>query len=57
MQMITMDKGSQYPSSKTLVENHIASRVHAKDASLYSFDAAAQECAAHFMGWAETLSS
>ena len=56
MQMITMDKGSQYPSSKTLVENHIASRVHAKDASLYSFDAAAQECAAHFMGWADLAS-
>lgn len=42
-----------YPSAKALVRNHVASRVFAKDATLYDFDEEAQECASKFMGWAD----
>lgn len=40
-----------YPSAKTLVREKVASRIHDKDATLYSFDPEAQDCAEHFMGW------
>ncbi len=40
-----------------LVEERVASRVHAKDASLYSFSAEAQEYSAGFMGWADLPSN
>ena len=36
-----------------LIEAKAASRIHAKDATLYDFSAAAQECAQNFMGWAD----
>ena len=45
-----------YPSESVLVENRVASRVHAKDASLYVFSDEARECAENFMGWADLAS-
>ena len=44
---------SSYPSVATLVDQRAASRVHAKDATLYDFSAEAQACAENFMGWAD----
>ena len=35
----------------------VASRVHEKDATLYSFSDEARECAANFMGWADLASN
>ena len=55
--MIAIADAQQYASREVLAENGIASRVHAKDASLYGFDAAAQECCEHFMGWADLASN
>jgi glucose-6-phosphate isomerase len=46
-----------YPSAKTLVKNRVASRLHAKDASLYSFSKEAQECASQYMGWTDLASN
>ena len=46
-----------YPSAKTLVREKVASRIHAKDATLYNFDPEAQECAEHFMGWVDLASN
>ena len=40
-----------------LVEERVASRIHAKDASLYGFSAEARECAENFMGWADLPSN
>ncbi len=40
-----------------LVKERVASRVHAKDASLYSFSAEAEEYSAGFMGWADLTSN
>lgn len=40
-----------------LVEERVASRVHAKDASLYSFSDEAREYSANFMGWADLPSN
>lgn len=40
-----------------LVDNHVASRVHAKDATLYSFSEEAQAYSAGFMGWADLASN
>ena len=40
-----------------LVEERVASRIHAKDASLYDFSAEARECAENFMGWADLPSN
>lgn len=42
-----------YPSAKALVNNSVASRLHAKDATLYSFSEEAQECASQYMGWTD----
>ena len=46
-----------YPSESVLVEGKVASRVHAKDASLYAFSDEARECAESFMGWANLASN
>ena len=46
-----------YPSAKTLVEDKVASRVHAKDATLYSFSEEAQASAEEFMGWTDLASN
>lgn len=51
--MLVNDADKLYPSAKTLVRDRVASRLHAKDASLYEFDDAACECAGDFMGWAD----
>ncbi len=46
-----------YPSAQALVDANVASRVHAKDATLYDFSDAAKECAQSFMGWADLAST
>lgn len=51
--MLVNETDKLYPSAKTLVRDHVASRLHAKDASLYEFDEAACECAGDFMGWTD----
>ena len=55
--MNPMQMKQSYPSAKTLVEDKAASRVHAKDATLYSFSEEAQECAENFMGWTDLASN
>ena len=54
--MISIELDRAYPTAKALAEGGVAGRVHAKDATLYSFDAAAQECCERFMGWADLAS-
>ncbi|MBQ3106685.1 MAG: glucose-6-phosphate isomerase, partial [Eggerthellaceae bacterium] len=51
--MITGDLETAYPSSDTLVRERVASRLRAKDATLYGFSAEAQECAQGYMGWVD----
>jgi glucose-6-phosphate isomerase len=46
-----------YPSAKALVRQHVASRLHAKDASLYNFSKEAEERAAQYMGWTDLASN
>lgn len=46
-----------YPSAKTLVKEKVASRIHAKDATLYSFSEEAQQCAEEYMGWTDLASN
>lgn len=46
-----------YPSAKTLVKDKVASRIHAKDASLYDFSDEAQSCAENYMGWVDLASN
>ena len=43
--MLSGDMEKLYPSAKTLVKDCVASRLHAKDATLYNFSDEAQECA------------
>ena len=40
-------------AAEQLIEHKVASRIFAKDASLYDFSEAAQACARDFMGWAD----
>ena len=54
--MLINDTEKLYPSAKILVRDKVASRLHAKDESLYDFDEAAAECAKNYTGWA-TLAS
>lgn len=54
--VISADMEKLYPSAKRLVKECVASRVHAKDASLYAFSDEARECAESFMGWADLAS-
>ncbi len=54
--MLINDTEKLYPSAKILVRDKVASRLHAKDESLYDFDEAAAECAKSYTGWA-TLAS
>ncbi len=51
--MLVNEADKLYPSTKTLVRNRVASRIRAKDASLYEFDDDACACAASFMGWVD----
>ena len=55
--MLTSDTEKLYPSAKTLVKDCIASRIHAKDASVYDFSEEAQACAEDFMGWTDLASN
>lgn len=54
--MIAADMEKLYPSAKTLVKDHVASRVQAKDATLYDFSAEAETFAEDFMGWTDLAS-
>ncbi len=55
--MLSNDMEKLYPSAKTLVKECVASRMHAKDATLFSFSEEAQECAQNYMGWADLASN
>ena len=55
--MMSGDKEKLYPSAKTLVKECVASRVHAKDATLYDFSEQAQACAERYMGWTDLASN
>ena len=55
--MLSSDMEKLYPSAKTLVKECVASRLQAKDATLYGFSEEAQECAQNFMGWADLASN
>lgn len=46
-----------YPSAKTLVKECVASRLHAKDATLYDFSEPAQACAQGHLGWTDLASN
>ena len=50
-----MDRG--YPSVKTLVKDKVASRIHAKDCTLYDFSEEAQQFARDYMGWVDLASN
>ena len=54
--MISGEMEKLYPSAKTLVKECVASKIFAKDASLYGFSENAMECAKHFMGWTDLAS-
>ncbi|MDO4290004.1 MAG: glucose-6-phosphate isomerase [Eggerthellaceae bacterium] len=54
--MISGEIEKLYPSAKTLVKECVASRIFAKDATLYGFSEQAQACAENFMGWADLAS-
>ncbi len=55
--MISADMDKLYPSAKKLVKDCVASRIHAKDATLYDFSDDAQKCAENFMGWVDLASN
>ena len=55
--MLSMEVEKLYPSSKILVKDCVASRIHAKDASLYDFSDNARDFAENFMGWADLASN
>ena len=55
--MLSGDLEKLYPSAKTLVKECAASRLHAKDASLYGFAEEAQACAERYMGWTDLASN
>lgn len=46
-----------YPSAEVLVRNKVASRLHAKDDSLYDYSQEAQESARGFTGWVDLASN
>lgn len=51
--MLASETEKLYPAAKTLVRDKVASRIHAKDHTLYAFEEDACDCAADFMGWAD----
>lgn len=55
--MLISEVGERYVSIEKLVEEKVASRIHAKDASLYEFSNEAHECAAGYMGWVDLASN
>lgn len=55
--MLSVDVEKLYPAAKTLVKARAASRIHAKDATLYDFSPEAQACASDYMGWVDLATS
>ena len=55
--MLVSDVEKLYPSTKALVKDKVASRLHAKDDTLYNFSEEAQECARNYMGWTDLASN
>ena len=55
--MLSGNMEKVYPSAKALVKHRVASRLHAKDATLYNFSKEAPECAAQYMGWTDLASN
>ena len=55
--MDTQSSRSALTPAQVLIANKAASRVHAKDATLYDFSPEALECARGFMGWADLASN
>ena len=51
--MISQEMEKLYPSGKTLVKDCVASRIYAKDDTLYDFSEEAQQFARGFMGWTD----
>lgn len=54
--MISGEMEKLYPSAKTLVKECVASKIFAKDASIYGFSENALDYAEHFMGWTDLAS-
>ncbi|MEG0072319.1 MAG: glucose-6-phosphate isomerase [Raoultibacter sp.] len=55
--MLVGDAEKLYPSTKILVKEKVASRIHAKDDTLYDFSEEAQRSAQHYMGWTDLASN
>ena len=55
--MLSGDMEKLYPSAKILVKECVASRLHAKDATLYGFSEEARACAENYMGWTDLASN
>ena len=51
--MISQEMEKLYPSGKALVKDCVASRIYAKDDTLYDFSEEAQQFARDFMGWTD----
>ena len=55
--MLSVEMEKVYPSAKTLVKDTVASRLHAKDATLFSFSEEAEATAREYMGWVDLASN
>ena len=55
--MLVGDMEKVYPSTKILVKERVASRLHAKDDTLFNFDEEIRDCAKKFMGWTDLASN
>ena len=55
--MIPVALEKVFPSGKILVKDCVASRIRAKDSSLYDFSEEAVACAHDFMGWVDLASN
>ena len=55
--MAASAKTQMYPSADTLVNEKVASRLRARDATVYDFDPHAQKEAEEFMGWVDLASN
>lgn len=51
--MIETIESNRYPSADELIAQNVASRIHAKDATLYNFSDNAEEFARNYMGWTQ----
>lgn len=51
--MIETIESNRYPSADELIAQNVASRIHAKDATLYDFSDNAEEFARNYMGWTQ----